>query len=633
MVASNIASVNRSRRRGDIARDSFDRDITIEDDDRSLFVKPSAGDSIIDIWGDAPTSKPKSPAANENAKSHDAVLSGNAGFVVSVADFVDRLLADGEIEQQSRIVAEKLKIAGWNPYLKSESQVVLIGTVTGAIRDAASNYRNCNIIPAVAKRNRAEILGEFRLFLSENGNARRYSRYLVVTSGKRFPFERLAEQYERFSERLGRFLERADEWSVEVYLTTIEMTFDDEGTVNLHANIVYRPKEVFGMERWKDWLDFVREHFDTVIIKDCGRVREPAEIIKYVCKPAEVLLLTSDQTASLAIALHKKQLVRPVGEFAAWRKALRSSGHKARFDREAGKLVRVQRFTREQQIKTEIEAQNREDALAEARREGRIRKDEPAGTGGDLESDPVENQILCTTLPQARSHRLAETYVVVRNYTPVPNTQNGRRGLEALDRRRVHYINMLARNRVAREIVKQAGSPVSILDTLTIIPPSLFLDLPKLSEKRRKRLLERLHLPDGSPLAFFAQALRTRLQRLLPTRCHVWSDDVANIGALYDAETARQDAFRVDQKKARDVGRSLSELDWEDEVIPFAPPLIKYGPPPDLPPPSPVQMPRWEPTPPIIRPAKPAPVPRDPRLPQLRKPAFLTSWCKTGAAA
>lgn len=583
MVASNIASVNCSRR-GDIARDGFDRDISFNTSDRSLKLMPAGSAAVIDIWGDTAPSKPTSPAANDDIKTHDVLLSGNAGFVTSPLSFVESLLAEGEIEQQSRIIAKKLESVGWNPYLKTQNQVVLIGTVTGAIREVASNYRNCNIIPTVAKRNRAELLSEFRLYLSENRAARRYSRYVVVSSGPRFPLDDLPEQYKKFSAKIGRFLEQAkdaDTFPVEIHLVTIEMTFD-KGTVNLHANMVYQPKKAFGAKRWKQFLEFGRKRFKTSFFHDAGRVREPAEIIKYVCKPGEILGLTSEQMAFLATALHNKQLVRPVGGFAAWRKALHVSGQKVRFDREAKKFVRVRRSTREQEIRNDIDETNRTEERAQARREGRIRDDKPAGTDGDRESDPIENQILCTTLPQARSNVLAETYVVVRNYTPEPTTKNGRRGLEALDRRRVHYVNLLARKAVSRDVVERAGSPGSIFNTLTIIPTLTFCDIPRLPEKSKKRLFERLHLPDGASPSDSVQALRTRLQTLLPTRSHQWSDDVADVAKLFDAGVARQDAFRVEQERARKAKRQLLESGWEDEQIPlWSRTKSRYEPKPD----------------------------------------------------
>lgn len=576
MVATNPASVN-ARLRDDVSHDRHLRPLGIN----------LPADVKVDIYGsDVPEEvRPKVNPANENAKSHDAVLSGNAGFVTNAIDLVEHLLADEEIEQQSRIIARKLKEAGWNPYLKSESQVVLIGTVTGAVREAGSNFRNCNILPAVARRNRAEKLSEFRLFLQENKAAREYSRYAVMSSGARFRLEELPERYSEFNARIGRFLEVAPKnFPVDIHLVTIEMTFDAEATVNLHANLVYQPKAAFGTERWNGWLEFGRAQLKTSFFHDEGRLEEPAELIKYVCKPGEILSLTSEQTAFLAVTLHKKQLVRPVGPFAVWRKAFRESGHKARYDRQARSIVRVQRATREEKIKAEIEKQERDEARAACNAEDDEKR----------KPEAVENQILCTTLPQARSSLLAETYVVVRNYTPEPTTDNGIRGLEALERRRVQYLTMLAAKGVSRDVVERASNPASIFNTLTMIPSTLFRELPKLTENRRKRLFERLRLPDGSPFKFFEQALRSRMRSLLSPRRHAWSDVVTGNGELYDEKVAMQAQLKAELKVAREKLRAeeLTQFDEYDELIPFAPPLIKYGP-PDQPPIEPPPAVRW----------------------------------------
>lgn len=468
MVALNYTFVNARRR--DISRDGLDRDLSIDPGNRPLMTLPAGIAADIDIWGigDAGTKPGSRPPANDDIKNHDALLSGNTGFVVSPINFVESLIAEADINQQSRIIAQKLASVGWNPYQKGENNVVLIGTVTGSIRDAESKWRNCNIIPAVARRNRANLLSEFRLYLSENPAAREYSRYIVVSSGPRFPLEALPDEYKKFSAKIGRFIEkvRDTEYFVEILLVTIEMTFDEAGTVNLHANVIFHPKKALGGEKWCEFLEYGRERFKTSFFHDAGCVCEPAEIIKYVCKPCEVLSLTSEQTAFLAKTLHNKQLVRPVGAFAEWRKALHDSKQKVRFDRATQKLARIRRSTREQDIKRDIEETNRNDERALARREGRIRDDEPAGTAGSGKADPIENQILCTTLPQARSSLLAETYVVIRNYTAEPTSDNGRRGLEALDRRRAQYVQKLAENGVSRETVECATERRSIFNTL-----------------------------------------------------------------------------------------------------------------------------------------------------------------------
>lgn len=503
-------------------------------------------------------------AANDDIKTHDDVLRNNAGISQSAAVFVDRLLADAEIEQQSRIIARKLEESGWNPYLKHGGDVVLIGTVTGAIQ-RGFNFRNTNILPIVAKRNRAEILGEFKLFQKENEAARRYSRYAVVSSGPRFELDELPERYDAFSDLLGRFLEEAKALGSVVYLVTVEMTFDEAGAVNLHANIVYRPKSAFGTKKWNAWLESCREHFGTSFFHDAGKLKKADEIIKYVCKPGEILGLTSEQTRFLAETLHGKQLVRPVGDFSAWRKQLRTAGQKVRFDYGQGRLIRVRRFTREQVERNEIEqeviAAGREERKQKAMREGKYR--EPEG-------DPViENQILCTTLPQARASLLAETFVVVRNYTSAPTTEGGRAGLRALESKRAFYVKLLAEEEVGLEAAKRASS---ILDTSTIIPEALVREFPHLDENRRKRILRGLGISSKTVnLGDLKRRTRLKLDRLLPKERHSWGEDSADIEKLYAVAEKRQQAWLEAQDRGYD-----DEDAYLDDIIPMDVPLSPW---------------------------------------------------------
>jgi len=55
MIAFNAADVNKSNRRTDVARDGFDRDITIEVNPRRLFAQTVSKGDVIDIWSDADT--------------------------------------------------------------------------------------------------------------------------------------------------------------------------------------------------------------------------------------------------------------------------------------------------------------------------------------------------------------------------------------------------------------------------------------------------------------------------------------------------------------------------------------------------------------------------------------------------
>jgi hypothetical protein len=448
--------------------------------------------------------------------------------MVHPTTFVEGRLANGEIEHQTRMIAAKLEAAGWGPRRGDAGDVVSIGLVTGSIlRDGG--WRNSNVLPATAKRNRANMLGAFQLWLAETPAAARYCRYCVISSGVRCSLDDLPKRLRWFNARLGRFVERApsDRWQVDVQLVALEVTFEREAdggvSCNLHANIVYWPQRVLGSEGWTEFLGWMRKHFGVSQIEDTGTLAKPEEVIKYVCKPSEVMQLTSEETRFLAEALHRKQLVRTTGTFGAFCAKLREDRHKVRFDRQAKAWCRVQMRTREQVERDAVEREQRAEAVSD-----RKAKD------GETFTAIVENQILFQTLPQARASLLAESFVGVRHYTPNPKTEAGRRNLGILEERRAMFVAMLAEKGVADEHMEAAASR---LDTCTTIPPAAAIDFLTLPENRRQRILRQVgirqelvprYLHGGHPMEL-STLIRDKLERLIPTERHPW---VASVGEL-----------------------------------------------------------------------------------------------------
>ncbi|MEY9104646.1 hypothetical protein ABH994_005557 [Bradyrhizobium yuanmingense] len=66
MVAPHSASVN-VRRRGDITRDGFDRDMSFRESDRPLIQMPAGMAAVIDIWGDTATTADRRSLASRGA--------------------------------------------------------------------------------------------------------------------------------------------------------------------------------------------------------------------------------------------------------------------------------------------------------------------------------------------------------------------------------------------------------------------------------------------------------------------------------------------------------------------------------------------------------------------------------------
>ncbi|ASV83216.1 hypothetical protein CES85_3995 [Ochrobactrum quorumnocens] len=482
-------------------------------------------------------------------RTHDELLKANIFKEVSAITYVERLLSDALISDQSKKIARKLSEGGFDPYLPNDNQVSMIGLVSGAVF-RFSPYRNINLIPEVAQRNRQPLLQEFDLFLKEHPKIRRYARYMVVTSGERFKIYHFAERLKHFNKQLGRYFEMSSKAGIDVILCSIEFTVDEENTINLHANIVSAPRRAFGPNGWSDWLKLTRRHFDGQTLHDAGRVKDTKEIIKYVCKFNEIAGLSSNWLIEIAHALYKKQLVRPLGLFREFRKDLKARGQKVRFDNENKELVRCQVC---QRTKPEsAEDFTKEDILDEAAQAAAAERLALASRYDRLdEKEKIENQIICKTLPQSRATLNGEPFVVVMNYEAQPSTRNGRDGLDAIESRRAFHFRLLAEAGVEVEDLSDVGA--SNLDTLTIIPKRFIADYMNTDSKRRQKLNSLLGLFDKPTLEAVEMALSDALEQHFPREYHDWSIDVEDSVKLLENGRKRHEEW----KQQTEVGRAM----------------------------------------------------------------------------
>lgn len=114
----------------------------------------SASTALQQVFS-AESARPSHDVANDNIEvlSHDLVTWHNVDHQVDAVTFVERMLGDAVIAKQSEMVAHKLSAAGFDPYLKSDDTVSMVGLISGTVI-GLSKYRNLNIIPEVAQRNR-----------------------------------------------------------------------------------------------------------------------------------------------------------------------------------------------------------------------------------------------------------------------------------------------------------------------------------------------------------------------------------------------------------------------------------------------------------------------------------------------
>lgn len=337
------------------------------------------------------------------------------------------------------------------------------------------------------------------------------------------------------------------------------------------------------------------------MVHDAGRVRDPNEIIKYVTKYGDIAELGGADTALIAQALYKKQMIRPLGVFKRWRKKLHDEGQKVRFDHVRKSLVRCQVAKRkkpkgeawtDEEVMDDIAATNLRPDLDMPSDVSPVNMSLPEllawrdrlkkPGSGDGPDEPVENQILCRTLPQNRATLLAEPFVVVVNFSGDPRTRNGREGLEAIEARRRHHFKLLAEGGVEAGDLAPLGA--SILDTLTIIPNQFAHSYFRISHKRREKLRKSLGLVELTPSPdsydYVEKAVKGVLVHHYPKVRHEWSLDVSCVETLLRDGLERQktwedyaaDArFAAAGEEAAMLSLSFDDLtDAElDDVIPY----------------------------------------------------------------
>jgi len=316
------------------------------------------------------------------------------------------------IKIQSEKIARKLEAEGVACRDAYPSPVWVVGEITGKAELLQSRFRHIQLIPEVAQLDRRTLIRDLTFFLENSGG--RYVRYAVATSGERVPwFGDLKGRRKQFHDNLRRATCEAGRlWGVEFLFRGDEYTFSEDG-VHFHVNLVYRPTRRLSSPDWCDFLSWFRSRIGGVHWQDCGRLRDPNEVVKYVCKLGSegqsigLEDLSSSRLKWLYDETYRSKVSQPLGCFAVFRREMKQAGEAIKRVHQ-GKLVRVSKPRKE------------------ARQDRRT-----AGNRGKL-----ENVILSRLLPSARFSEVMEPVTLVMGYTPEPSTGVGRIGLDILEKRK-----------------------------------------------------------------------------------------------------------------------------------------------------------------------------------------------------
>lgn len=361
------------------------------------------------------------------------------------------------LDRQSLEIADKLRLAGVDMFAPVSSEpVTLIGDLTGSVEESNSTrFRHSLFIPSVAKRDRASQQKRLEAFLQAHPKGK-YARYMVITNGVRIPWmvPDLREQVQAFHRSIGIWRRAVFErFLVDVLSRTSEMTLRDlpvhvgKDGVHLHANILYVAPKMTG-EQWSKFLSFTHQYFGARV-QDCGRIRDLAEVVKYVTKPSVspaerakfpglvgMCDLSPERLAWLHAGTSGLHIFQPYGSFRRWCSDLTAQKQKL-YRMRSGRFVRV---------------------------------DMPPGQRPDGSGGSRENILVGRTLPQPRFSAVYEPVSVVLNFTANPSTADGKRRLSELQARQKQAAAWASANAAASMSSPVVALPAYILDTSTTIP-------------------------------------------------------------------------------------------------------------------------------------------------------------------
>lgn len=333
-----------------------------------------------------------------------------------VPDWDEKRFRQERIHRQSEAIVCKLESMGVPCRVSLPYPIMAIGELTGQAELTETRYRHMQMIPEVAQQDRRGFLRELTYFLEREAGSQGFSRsrYAVVTNGPRVPwYGDLRGETQAFNARIRRWsYDAARRFGIELLLRSNEHTFREMDGVHLHANIVYRLTRRLPKVEWAEFLVWSRQRLGA-LWKDCGALRDPAEVVKYSLKLGtdgkNECLGLEDLSAEQLLWLHtqtfRQKPLAALGAFGEWRSSLKDNGLKvARLH--GGALVVVKK------------------------------PDMPNGSkkSSGRRMSP-ENVILGRIPPCPRFSGLMEPVTLVAGFTAVPKTGLGQSGLDILQTR------------------------------------------------------------------------------------------------------------------------------------------------------------------------------------------------------
>lgn len=303
-----------------------------------------------------------------------------------------------KLTEQSNAMADALERCGISARL-DRGNLAFVGLVSGIVH-RIEQFRNINLIPDVAQKNRVIYQRELAFFLENH----EFARYAVITYGQRVASHAgLRAAMSDFGRKISKWAKLCrDDYGINVIARIFEFPRDEDGTYHLHANIVYEPIRKLQNHRWQAFLRFTHEFFGTVW-KDCGRIENLDELVKYPFKPESLKGASDHELAWLQGELHKMRIFSAFGDFAKWRRAYKDQGLKIVTHKGQPVMMRKETFVVRDEDKRHHEDKDRQDLDRDT---------------GELKNP--ENMVYAVTVPCFMSGPVKEPYVLVKDYREFP---------------------------------------------------------------------------------------------------------------------------------------------------------------------------------------------------------------------
>lgn len=398
--------------------------------------------------------------------------------------WAERREAHARMAEDTRRMADVLEAAGIVARL--DEPLTGVGACTGQA-DTLESWRNINVLPLVASRNRRPVLKALTYFLQRRPPSWGRYRYAVVTSGERVEvFGDLRGRIQGLHRRISKWAAAAgDLFGIEVVHRQTEVTVDEDLSMHPHSNVVYRPTRRLSRAEWARFLMWSGEFLGSWW-RDCGVVEDAAEIVKYCLKGDDLALLMDaaclvDRWADghvdpvdLVDDLAHRIAGKTKREAAACRREASEAGgrlwsqlraaaaagkphplvwlaqevHRLHLGQAFGPFRAMLRELRDQKCKVATVWSARGARLQPVRKRERAGREPTVAALGDeraeklhellyeprrrVSSGLAENQLVCIQAPAPRFTPWCEPVAIIANYNPNPRTPAGEANLARL---------------------------------------------------------------------------------------------------------------------------------------------------------------------------------------------------------